>query len=671
MSDMPSTENGRMSLTGNPFVDTGLAVVAALANLDDVEHLSLDTVRRVYGNGSQLASWNSRLKSFSQIFGTNNPLFQNGYGYQKGKGPSELNLAIYCETLSAFVEAASTVNKGFRCEACGSLTDFDFAQACISVVGNHGKKAPEDKWVGRDWFPLAGSLGSDAQALPAASRPVRLCAKCLFAVHYLPLGLILLDGRLAVFQSSSVEFWYDLVRDIVTGDGGTRSRVMAGLYETPGAREGNRAVAKRLLDLFRRLLRAKDDYDLPKGTALSVWRFTNSGASPDCKIEEIPNPTLIFLLKAARNNLDREVEHIIDSEKKRELSLFRCITEQRDYPGLYPRGKWLGASPKLFALYQAEVCARSPKVLEIARTLARQAAEGLKPKDLKRIQREEAFSERAVRNQFRGLMVSSAQESQFTLDDYIGLFPLRDDVSGISVHFDGWNLIRYYLHHLSDSEPFAEISTSQTASPTRLATLRYYAARIFSGYIEERGKARFHSEVLSRMIRGEISVSWLENQFTRLAEKHTGFTYGAWNYLCKNDDGQLFIGELLFQMRLLWTEWMQTDEVPVTETLASQNGSGLPVAVETCLRTMFSRYVAQRGLERFYRDVLMRLRRNEIGLAWLRRWIVRQENETPDAVTLSQEDWEELLKDDEGRPCSRERQFQMHLLMANLYREAK
>lgn len=668
---MPEAENEQISLTGNPFVDTGLAVVAALANLDDVEDLSLDAMRRVYGNGSQLASWNSRLKSFSQIFGTNNPLFQNGYGYQKGKGPSSLNLAIYCETLRAFLEAIPTTSTGYKCEACGSPTDFDFAQACISVVENHGKKAPEDKWVGRDWFPLAGSLGSDAQALPGASRPVHLCAQCLFAVHYLPLGLILLDGRLAAFQSTSVEFWYDLVRDIVTGDGGTKSRVMAGLYETLGAKEGTRAVARRLLELFRKLLRARDDYNLPQGTALSVWRFTNSGASPECEIEEIPNPTLAFLLKAVRYGLHQEVESLISSEGKKERPFYRCIAEQRDYSGLYPRGKRLGVSPKLFALYQTEICARSPRVLEVARVFACQAAEGLKPKELKRLQREEAFLEQSVRAQFRSLMVSSAQKRQFTLDDYIGLFPLRDDISGISVHFDGWNLIRYYLHHLSGSEPFAETSTPQTASPEKLTTLRDYASRIFSDYIEERSRARFHSEVLSRMGRGESSVLWLGNQFTRLAERHAGFTYGAWKRLCKNDDGQLFVSELLFQMRLLWTEWMRTDGAPVTEAPESLNGSGLPVAVETCLRETFSRYVVQRGLERFYRDVLVRLRRKEIGLAWFRRWIVRQEGKIPDAVTLSQEDWEELLKDDEGHPCSRERQFQMHLLMANLYREAK
>src|SRR5262249_14307095 len=98
----------------------------------------------------------------------------------------------------------------YRCEACGVLWSVNFDALCKTALAETGKE--ESRFVGRDWFPLSGSLGSDAQALPGASRPVHLCAKCLFAVHYLPLGLILLDGQLAVFQSTSVEFWYDLVR---------------------------------------------------------------------------------------------------------------------------------------------------------------------------------------------------------------------------------------------------------------------------------------------------------------------------------------------------------------------------------------------------------------------------------------------------------------------------
>jgi hypothetical protein len=63
-------------LSGNPFVDTGFAVLASLAQLDDVTQLTMKHIRDVHGNGRQLASWNSSLKSFVMVF-TNNSLLTN------------------------------------------------------------------------------------------------------------------------------------------------------------------------------------------------------------------------------------------------------------------------------------------------------------------------------------------------------------------------------------------------------------------------------------------------------------------------------------------------------------------------------------------------------------------------------------------------------------------
>ena len=141
-------------------------------------------------------------------------------------------------------------------------------------------------WV-VDWFPLSGSLGSDAQALPVASRSVHVCPRCLFAVHYLPLALISLDGWPALFQSTSVEFRYELVRDLIKGDGGAESRVKLKHFDTPGTKEGSRAVARRLMAFFERIQEANRFGDIARGATLLVWRFKNSGASPDCQIDVI------------------------------------------------------------------------------------------------------------------------------------------------------------------------------------------------------------------------------------------------------------------------------------------------------------------------------------------------------------------------------------------------
>ena len=181
------------------------------------------------------------------------------------------------------------------------------------------------------------------------------------------------------------------------------------------------------------------------------------------------------------------------------------------------------------------------------------------------------------------------------------------------------NIIRYYLHHLGNESPSANGALAQRTSTSKVSMVRYYAALIFSNYIEERGNASFQSEVLDRMGHRTIGVSWLKHQFLILAEQHQYFTYAAWDRLCKNDRGELFVSELLFQMRLLWSEWVRGSSQVAAVDAEFEAGSGLPELVETLLKQAFSQYVEQRGLERFHRDVLLRVRRKEIGLAWFRR----------------------------------------------------
>ncbi|MHC1581463.1 MAG: hypothetical protein ACXQT5_00280, partial [Candidatus Syntropharchaeia archaeon] len=629
--------------------------------------LTLDHIKSVYKDGSELADWNSKLKSFTQIFGTNNPLFQTGYGFKKGKGPSETNIAIYKSTLKGFLSEISKTKDGPRCWACGTPSDFDFAQICRRAIEENGRKAPEDKWMGRDWFPLAGSLGSDAQALPAASKPPHICPKCLFAIHYLPMGVMSLDRRLAVFQSTSTEFWYDIIRDIV---GEVKGRIQAGNYETLGKKEGNKALLIRLLGVFERLQGKKYLGYVPEGTTLYIWCFSNSGQEPKdhirCKIKEIPNPALVFLWNAVENGLRREIEFLIESEGKNpRFTMLRCILEGRDYHNLYPEGRRKGASPRLFALYQIHICNHSIKSLQIAHKLAKEVSIKLGEKELKRLQRSEAFREEKNRNMFKSLMAQMAERGDLTLEEYLDLFPLKDG-QGIAVEWGGWNLIRFYLHHTDEDLP--EIDDLYQKKDRIPQEVLFYAGKIYTSYLKEKGKDRFKKEVLKEMGR-KIDMSWLRSQFLKLAELEEGFTYGHWLKLCTLDDGKTFVQELLFQMRLLWSQWMYEDrttspevQLPVEEISAD----GLPQRIRELLDLLFIDYVERRGIDRFNRDILARLRRKELGLFWFKEKLTKEICE--DVQPLSEGEWEEFLLDEEGRDMRWERLFQLHLALANLYR---
>jgi CRISPR-associated protein Cst1 len=654
------------NFAGNPFVDTGLGVIAALARLEGMHDLTLDHMKAVYGNGDRLAAWNSKLKTFTQIFGTNNPLFQTGYGFKKGKGPSDANIAIYKSTLKGFLSEIGKSEYGPRCWACGTPSSFDFAQVCKKAVKENRKELPDDKWVGRDWFPLAGSLGSDAQALPAASQSAHICPRCLFAVHYLPMGVVLLNGRLAVFQSTSTEFWYDLIRDIVEQVGG---QVQAGNYETLGKKEGSKALLVRLFGVFERLQNEKHRRGVPEGTALYVWRFSNSGASPECTIEEVPNPALLFLWDVVNMGLRREIEYLIESEGKNpRLSIFRCILEGRDYPNLYPQEKRVGASSKLFELYQTHICNHSVKCLQTAYKLAEEVSKKVGQEELKRLQRSEAFQEGANRNIFRSMMVQMAERDELTLEDYLNLFPVREG-ENIAVAWDGWNLIRFYLHHTNEDD--RPEGVTPTGIRPILTLIRYYAGTIYNHYVKERGRERFQREILGQLRLDKLGIQWLRNQFTQLAEVEDGFTYGHWSKLCKPEDRRFFVSELLFQMRLLWSQWVYEGQtalnIPARQDGESTNG--LPEQINALIEVVCTDYIDRKSLRRFHRDILLRLLRRELGLFWFKEKLTKHIFE--DVQPISEEEWEDFLVDDEGQSLRAERLFQLHLALANLYRVKK
>jgi hypothetical protein len=89
--------------------------------------------------------------------------------------------------------------------------------------------------------------------------------------------------------------------------------------------------------------------------------------------------------------------------------------------------------------------------------------------------------------------------------------------------------------------------------------------------------------------------------------------------------------------------------------------------VEEALAGVFAGYVQRRGVARFRRDVLMGLQQRTIGLVWLRRQLLDRGG-CAESPRISESDWEQLLNDDTGRWGPSTRLFQMHLYLANIYR---
>ena len=684
--DQSTCENLRIRLCGNPFVDTGLAVIAARSELDSIDELTLKHLKAIHNDGEWLAKEVQELKCFTMIFTRNALLTQ--YPKNDKKGLKERRVKMHAAITTELLKTIGNETIDEYCEACGNDKTTDLSSLVNHALSKFDEE-PRERFVGRDWFPLAGSMGSDAQAMQSASKAPRLCAKCLFAVQYLPLGVRLFGRELAVFQCTNSQFWYALVRGIARA---IREQISNGLRTIYGSKEGRRGLAKQLLDVFTDMQTKMHLQVLPKDTRLYAWRFANSTA-PNIEIDEIPNHALQFLWKAAHElDLNQEIRKMLTQERLSEdRSFFTSIVRRTDYSGLYPgrMGKereYEGASPSLFFLYQTEVVGRSSECLRAANQVAQACLKLLKESNVKgdtlktrtqsrivneRTTRREAFHDPKTRSMFKKVMLNEARYGGFGLDQYSEIFPYSS--SGVTVSFEGWDVIRYYFGRAARQTPI-EISGTKPSSKSpnfhTLQNVKFYAAQIYYLYERKWGLERFERDILSLSYTGKMSIGWLRAQFLALARTSEGFSYSEWKSLCYGEQGKPTIYELMFQFRLLWSEWLRNRYEGRTlcadfkwQNWTSGSQHALPDKVAECLRNELIQSIQSRGLQRTEKVILDRLRNHEMGLWWFASKLTCK-----GSGPFTSDEMQDFLTNKDGEPQIAEKVFQMSLFLSNIYR---
>jgi hypothetical protein len=650
-----------IDITGNPFVDVGLAVVASIAELDDIEKLTLGQIKETHALfEEELLDVNERLKSFTMIFTKNSLLVH------PSMKPREVRRPAYQAVLNHLLNSIGQETRPEICESCGNARSVDFDALCTEALAGLLPKR-RFRAIGRDWFPLAGSLGSDAQALPAASRSVNLCAKCLFVVHYLPLGLVLLNGRLAVFQSTSLDLWYNTIRSITEK---TRMRARAGEYNILGKKEGSKFVIDELLNVYRDMRDKKWTNGADEQACVFVYRFSNAGAGPDCDVDIIPNQALTFLREAIYQGFRAEIDNMLNGEKGgSRFSLYRSLIDGNDYFGLYPLKKRTGASVQLYRLYQTKICGQSDSALNGAARIAKQVS-AQDEKKLTELKKEKAFRDFSNRNMARKAIISAIRTGEMTFQDYDALFPRVGGI-GVTVSGTGWNLISYYLHHINDPDSIIGDAVHTGSLQSKDVTALAYT--IYNEDVQAYGVERLKKRV-DQIKRPDVGLVWLRSQFTSLAERYPGLSYAQWERLVKDASGALSVTELLFQLRLLLTQFLyaqerRVDRVPEAGSEGASS-DGLPSLFSVLIDGLFEQYRERIGLEGIYKQVLQQLKSRKKGLWWFKE---RFETTAASLENVHFDDavWEEFMLDENGQLLQHERLFQFHLAIANLYREAQ
>lgn len=536
-----------LELTGNPFVDTGLSVIVAKMGKESIKELTKEDLQKVIGDGVWLAKANRQLKAFNMVIGINSPLTNTSTNpslkkENKGmlKAENDDGMKQYISILKDLCnDSMPTVSEtDILCEACGK-------RPTSNVLQKH------DKEIGREWFPLAGSIGNDAQALPSASRSPRICSLCLLSIQFLPLGAMVLKGKVACFQSTSSELTQHMVSTIYKEtDERLQTSKTSDKLSAIGKEEGSKKAVSALIDMMYNLYVNKKMLNLPEYAELNIWLFTNSGQNPDCEIIEIPNPALQFLWDATKMHR-QEIEDILRRETKNpEKVLLNCIVRKMEYFGFYPYKSSKPSSKKLFELYQTKVLGVSSYSLKLAEWMAAQIKLALKnhnEKLLKKLIKENAIeSKDKIDVQLKKLFADFAEQGLFNLDEYIRLFPYNS-MHPLKVKKDAYRWIWFYLNYEKlSNEKIKESENDMFANPK----IKSFAKDIFEYYSSRRGLSYIKKNILDTFREGKIYTSDIQRWFTNLSEIKEGYTNEEWDILCRDENGDNNLWELKFQLRL-------------------------------------------------------------------------------------------------------------------------
>ncbi len=550
-----------LSPTGNPFVDTGLAVIAELAGKETFLDLTFEDIWNVFGDGKEIAEINSRLKSFTLVFGNNGPLYQPPQDPKNEPGKyKELRMPKYSSILKNLLEQAEKSNESEDsdvCEVCGEFPKASLELAYSQIQSASNSKKQRKHEFGRDFFPLIGSLRNDAQALPAGSRMFNLCGKCAFAVNYIPLGTMLLNGRLIVFENAHDRFVHQIIARIVHEN---RQKVsLSNKVETMGQKQPSGFFVDFLVDTFYEM-KKKQKRKNTEIRELNIWQFSNSGTGATCDILRIPSTTVEFLYEAVyTQELRTEIKELVRYDNKNinseDNKFLSCIKAKKDYFGLYPYKTYGGADIKLFTFYLSRILSIGPVQLRRTQQLAKKLFPESK-KEQKKYLKSDFFKEIKNKNIIKGKIVELLERGEFLPEDYYSIFPITS-VKPFTISNEGWRILEYMFHHLNEVIPELEHNGGENNMKLH-PKIKEAAELYFNDYVETRGIKKFKKDILDEFKRNSHDLTRLQNILLSLCEKHEGFGPEEWDSfwhdLSHDENGNFRGYDLLFQFRLILTE---------------------------------------------------------------------------------------------------------------------
>ncbi|MDD3080202.1 MAG: type I-B CRISPR-associated protein Cas8b1/Cst1 [Paludibacter sp.] len=241
--------------TGDPFADTGGYVIRYLWDLypdKDIDEL-VEFVTKIYVN-----DWDAKLNTFFLNSKITQPAF---------KGDKKIS-----ETIKYFDSLIKETGK--------SETGY------CRITGRNAKLFD----AGRDNSIMSGS-GTFINFHHYLENGLKLSKEALIRMHFVPLGSLLLSGKVALLKSNDEALSYFFVENNIKNNlanirNGLKEGVVKSEFKNP---------ANAIFDFVQKVITQISTYKTLDGKAsLSLYHFTNFGASPEIEIYQLPATVFLF-----------------------------------------------------------------------------------------------------------------------------------------------------------------------------------------------------------------------------------------------------------------------------------------------------------------------------------------------------------------------------------------
>jgi hypothetical protein len=308
--------------TGNAMLNNALMTIEALGKVNSIEEITTDLLFKIYDD-KKLLKLNRRLKSYTMLFTKNGPLHND-----KANGEKVYD-GLFKKILATFE------NEGNKtCEISGLRfeTSFDdiFKQLLKELKYTDKEIKKKDTSINRNWFPLIGGLGSDAQSLPQAKFTYHIHPICIAILQFLPLSAFLYKGGVLLIDSSNFILSKKLIAQHV--------KILNERISTKSSSESVENVKDFSKgNYIQNALNLMDEFEDNEYADLNLWSFSNSGTGASCEIDRVPNLLIKKLLKIkfSSPSVGLELKRILNRNESA-YSFLECLEDNKEWWLLYP-----------------------------------------------------------------------------------------------------------------------------------------------------------------------------------------------------------------------------------------------------------------------------------------------------------------------------------------------